>query len=136
MKPMYLVSLALMAVLAGCAGQQVGESQYVPAEGGPGYGGSGAAGDVNSVPGQRPPGGGEQAQGSSGSGVAGSGNAGTYGAGESSSGADMQKKCSLNEALKGAHSEQERQAILDQAMPGTTPDVRQQHLEMLRQQCH
>jgi hypothetical protein len=146
-----LPSLALAAVLAGCAGQQVGESQYVPAQGGPGYGGSGAAGDANSVPGERPPAGAGQPQGSSGSGVSGSGNAGTYGAGESGSApastggsaagastgsADMQKMCALEQRLQAAHDERERQAILDQAMPGTTPDLRQQHLEMLRQQCH
>ena len=143
-----LPALALAAVLAGCAGQQVGESQYVPAQGGPGYG---AAGDVNNVPGQRPPSGADQPQGSSGSGVSGSGNAGTYGAGESGSApastgssaagastgsADMQMMCALEQRLQAAHSEHERQAILDQAMPGMTPDLRQQHLEMLRQQCH
>ncbi|MGZ5202753.1 MAG: hypothetical protein ACXWC4_23565 [Telluria sp.] len=149
MKPsISLPALALAAVLAGCAGQQVGESQYVPAQGGPGYG---ANGDANNVPGQRPPPGAEQPQGSSGSGVSGSGNAGTYGAGESGSApastggsaagastgsADMQKMCALEQRLKAAHSEQERQFILDQAMPGTTPDLRQQHLEMLRQHCH
>ena len=143
-----VAALALAAVLAGCAGQQVGESQYVPAQGGPGYGGTG---DVNNVPGQRPPPGADQPQGSSGSGVSGSGNSGTYGSGESGSAPastgsgtagvstdnpDMQKMCALEGRLQAAHSEQERQAILDQAMPGATPDLRQQHLEMLRQQCH
>ncbi|MGZ5202228.1 MAG: hypothetical protein ACXWC4_20910 [Telluria sp.] len=147
MKPsISFLALALAAALAGCAGKQVSESEYVPAAGGPGYG----AGSANSVPGQRPPAG-EQPQGSSGTGVTGSGNAGTYGTGESGSApastggsaagatgssADMQATCALQERLRAARSEQERQAILDQAMPGMPPDLRQQHLEMLRQQCH
>jgi hypothetical protein len=136
------LSLALAAVLAGCAGQRASEPGYVPERGGPGYGPTSPTGGENTVPGDRPAGG-AQPQGSSGSGVTGSGNAGTYGTGESGSapastggGADMQAMCALQQRLKAAHSEHERQAILDQAMPGMTPDLRQQHLEMLRQQCH
>jgi hypothetical protein len=160
MKPsITLVPLALAAMLAGCAGQRASESEYVPPTGGPGYGPTAPGSDVNNVPGQRPPSAGAPAQGSSGTGVSGSGNAGTYGTGESgsapastggsaggasgasaggasSSSADMQAMCALQQRLQAARSEQERQAILDQAMPGMTPDLRQQHLEMLRQQCH
>jgi hypothetical protein len=157
--PITLVTLALAAMLAGCAGQQASESDYVPAAGGPGYGPTAPGSDVNNVPGQRPPAMGAQAQGSSGTGISGSGNAGTYGTGESGSApastgggaggtsggsaggtsgssADMQEMCALQQRLQAARSEHERQAILDQAMPGMTPDLRQQHLEMLREQCH
>jgi hypothetical protein len=149
MKPsISLLSLALAAMLAGCAGQPASESSYVPESGGPGYGPT-SPGGANVVPGDRPAAG-EQPQGGSGTGVTGSGNAGTYGTGESgsapastgggaagatTSGADMQAMCALQERLKAARSEHERQAILDQAMPGMTPDLRQQHLEVLRQQC-
>jgi hypothetical protein len=124
--------LALAAVLAGCSGQRASESGYVPERGGPGYGPTSPGGE-NTVPGDRPAGG--APQGSSASGITGSGNAGAYGTGESGS-ADMQAMCALQQRLKAAHSEHERQAILDQAMPGMTPDLRQQHLEMLREQCH
>jgi hypothetical protein len=150
MKPSIpFVSLALAAMLAGCASQPGSDSQYVPESGGPGYG-STSPGAANTVPGDRPPAD-MQPQGSSGTGVTGSGNAGTYGAGESgsapastggsgaggtASGADLQAMCALQQRLKAAHSEPERQAILDQAMPDMPPDLRQQHLEMLRQQCH
>jgi hypothetical protein len=149
------LALALAALLGGCAGQPASESEYVPASGGPGYGPVAPGSEVNSVPGDRPPADGAGAQGSSGTGVSQSGNAGAYGTGESGSApastgaqggggsagatsgtADIQSMCALQQRLKDAHSEQERQAILDQAMPGMTPDLRQQHLEMLRQECH
>ena len=32
-------------------------------------------------------------------------------------------------------NDQERQAMMDQQMKGMTPQVRQQHMEMMRQQC-
>lgn len=149
MKPTLFLSLLLVGALAGCAGQQGTTSDYVPAQGGPGYG----AGGGNTVPGDRPAAG-AMPQGSSGTGVTGSGNAGTYGTGESGSaaastgaqgasgagatagGPDKGSMCALQQRLDAAKSERDRQAIIDEAMPGMTPDLRQQHLEMLRQQCH
>lgn len=149
MKPIIFVSLLLGAALGGCAQQHAVQSDYVPAQGGPGYG----AGGANTVPGDRPAAGGALPQGSSGAGVTGSG--GAYGTGESGStgastgaqgasssagatsgGPDKQSMCALQQRLDAAKSEPERRAIIDEAMPGMTPDLRQQHLEMLRQQCH
>lgn len=152
--PIHVATLLCAGLLAGCAQQgRVGESEYVPEQGGPGYGTQAPGGNVNAVPGQRPAESG--AQGSGGTGVTGSGTPGAYGTGESGSAASMggaagsgqgasstgaatgsnQQVCAMYGRMMGARTPEERQSLMEQMMPGMSAASRQQHLEMMRRQC-
>jgi hypothetical protein len=50
-------------------------------------------------------------------------------------GMDMNQMCTMYRNMQSAPTEQ-RQAMLDQQMKGMSPEMRQQHMEMMRQQCH
>jgi hypothetical protein len=69
-----------------------------------------------------------------------SGSAGSTGSGGGSeqmgSGmtADQAAMCELNRRISSA-TPGERQAMLDQYMPGMSPEVREQHLAMMRERC-
>lgn len=146
--PIHIATLLYAGLLAGCAQQaRVGESEYVPEQGGPGYGTQAPGGNVNAVPGQRPAESG--AQGSGGTGVTGSGTPGAYGTGESGSAASMggaagsagaatgstQQACAMYGRMMGARTPEERQSLMEQMMPNMSAASRQQHLEMMRRQC-
>jgi hypothetical protein len=102
------------------------------------------------------------AQGSGGTGVTGSGAPGAYGTGESGNAAQMggtgsaaqgtgsqggssagatagargeQSTCALYSKLAKAGSAEERQNLLDRALPGMSPEMQQQHLAMMQKQC-
>jgi hypothetical protein len=126
MKPsLCAITLSLAGPLAGCSGWSgpghVSEAEYVPAQGGPGYGlrGPGSRADVNAVPGSRPP----------------AGAAGTSGSGGATGAGDQQAMCDLNRRLMAARSPMQRQAMIEQAMPGMSPDMQYRQLQFMRQQC-
>jgi hypothetical protein len=118
MLPLFAITLALAGPLAGCTSPgHVSETEYTPTEGGPGYGPVGPAADVNAVPGARPA-------------------AGTSGAtGAAATGSGQQAMCDLQRRMAAARSAEERQAMMDEAMAGMSPDMRDQQLRMMRQQC-
>jgi hypothetical protein len=124
LRPVHVLPLLLAGILAGCAGQgKMSESGYVPQQGGPGYGPEGPAAGANAVPGDVPPSSG--AQGSSNSGAT----------SNSAAPADQRTMCELHRRLMAARSQDERQALIAQAMPGMSPSMQQQHLDMMREQC-
>jgi hypothetical protein len=47
---------------------------------------------------------------------------------------DQAAMCELNRRISSAPPE-ERQAMLEQYMPGMSPDMREQHLAMMRARC-
>jgi hypothetical protein len=47
---------------------------------------------------------------------------------------DQAAMCELNRRISSA-APQERQAMLEQYMPGMSPDMREQHLAMMRARC-
>jgi hypothetical protein len=49
-------------------------------------------------------------------------------------GMDMNQMCAMYRNMQNTPMEQ-RQAMLDQQMKGMSPEMRQQHMEMMRQQC-
>jgi hypothetical protein len=51
-----------------------------------------------------------------------------------SEGMDMNHMCAMYRNMQNMPTE-ERQAMLDQQMKGMSPEMRQQHMEMMRQQC-
>jgi hypothetical protein len=116
--PLFAITLALAPLAACMSPGHVSETEYVPQEGGPGYGPTGPAGGANAVPGARPA-------------------AGTSGAtGAAATGSGQQPMCDLQRRMAAARSPEERQAIMDEAMAGMSPDMRDQQLRMMRQQCH
>lgn len=48
---------------------------------------------------------------------------------------DMESMCAMHRAMQSTASEQERQAMMDQRMGHMSPEMRQQHMEMMRQHC-
>jgi len=48
---------------------------------------------------------------------------------------DKDAMCAMYRGMRDAPSEQERQAMMERNMPGMSPEVRQQHMEMMQQQC-
>jgi hypothetical protein len=49
-------------------------------------------------------------------------------------GMDMSQMCAMHRNMQSMPMEQ-RQAMMDQQMKGMSPEMRQQHMEMMRQQC-
>jgi hypothetical protein len=43
--------------------------------------------------------------------------------------------CSMYRGMRDAPDDQARQAMMDRLMPGMSPEMRQRHMEMMRQQC-
>jgi hypothetical protein len=58
-------------------------------------------------------------------------------AGATSTGAplDQQSMCELQRRVSAARTPEERQALLEQAMPGMTPETQERHLQMMRESC-
>jgi hypothetical protein len=121
---LFAITLSLAGPLAGCSGWSgpghVSEAEYVPQQGGPGYGPQGPGANVNAVPGARPPAG---AAGTSG------------GAGATGAGGEQQAMCDLHRRLMGARSPEQRQAMIEQAMPEMSPEMQDRQLQIMRQQC-
>lgn len=103
------------------------------AVGGAGYQGTGGSGMSNPT--------GNVGGGSSGSEETGSagttGASGSSAAGAASSGAalDQQSMCELQRRVTAAHTPEERQALMEQAMPGMSQDARERRLQMMRESC-
>jgi len=113
-------ALFLAAALAGCATQgQMGRQEYLPEHGGPGYGPEGPASSTNVVPG--------------GPGPAASGTSGQAGTIRGS--ADEMGMCELHRRIMSARTPAERQALMEQYMPGMSADMRMQHMQMMRDRC-
>jgi hypothetical protein len=69
------------------------------------------------------------------SGAAGSGTAsGTHDAAAGMG--DRYEMCKLNQRIRSARTPEERQAIVEQAMPDMPQDSRERHLRMMQQSCH
>lgn len=43
--------------------------------------------------------------------------------------------CAMYRGMRDAQNEQARQALMERHMQGVSPQMRQQHMEMMRQQC-
>jgi hypothetical protein len=119
MKPLSFV-LAILApgllagALAGCSASQqhgsVSQSPGGPMRGpGASAGGSGAAGSTHFGYGCSP-----------------------LGAGMT---ADQVAMCELNRRITSARTPQERQAMLDQYLPGMSPEARARRLQMMQERC-
>lgn len=118
MTPIFTV-LVLAAALAGCATQgTMGRQEYLPEHGGPGYGPEGPASSTNVVPGGPGP-----ASGSSGQ------------AGTIQGSSNQVGMCELHRRIISAPTPGERQALMEQYMPGMSPDVRAQHMQMMQGYC-
>jgi hypothetical protein len=48
---------------------------------------------------------------------------------------DKESMCAMYRSMRDAPTEQERQAMMERNMPGMPPGMREQHMEMMRQQC-
>lgn len=48
---------------------------------------------------------------------------------------DKDAMCAMYRSMRDAPTEQARQAMMDQNMKAMSPRMRQQHMEMMRQQC-
>lgn len=94
---------------------------------GSGYQGSaGATGGMSSEPGIG-------SRGAAGRDSAGSsGSAGAAGSGVQ---LDQQSACELQRRVSAARTPEERQGLMDQAMPGMAPETQERHLQMMRQGC-
>jgi hypothetical protein len=70
---------------------------------------------------------------------AGAGSSGTTGSTSSGTGGqpgmDQYAMCEMNRRIMGARTPEERQALMDRNMPGVSPELREQHLQMMREQC-
>ena len=73
--------------------------------------------------------------GSAGSGTAsGSGSGSAYG-GETAGIDKWQEMCAQSRRITSAPTPEARQAMLEQAMPDISPEMRERHLEMMRKSC-
>lgn len=43
--------------------------------------------------------------------------------------------CAMYRSMQNAPTEQDRQAMMERNMQGMSPEMRQRHMEMMRQQC-
>jgi hypothetical protein len=48
---------------------------------------------------------------------------------------DEESMCAMYRNMRDAPTDQARQAMMDRNMQGMSPEMRQQHMEMMRQQC-
>ena len=72
--------------------------------------------------------------GSAGSGTA-SGSGSAYG-GETAGIDKWQDMCAQSRRIMNAPTPEARQAMMEQAMPDISPDMRERHLELMRKSCH
>lgn len=71
-----------------------------------------------------------------GCGMMGSSQAGSQAAGAGGmQGMNKEQMCAMYRSMRDAPNEQARQTMMDQRMQGMSPEMRQQHMEMMRQQC-
>lgn len=68
------------------------------------------------------------------------GGSGMMGAGAAGAPGEMQhmdkaSMCAMYRGMQNAPNEQARQAMMDQHMQGMSPEMRQRHIDMMRQQC-
>jgi hypothetical protein len=71
---------------------------------------------------------------------AGAGPSGTMGSTGSGTGeepgiGDQHAMCEMSRRIMGARTPEERQALMDQNMPGMSPELREQHVQMMSEQC-
>lgn len=107
-----LSTLALAAVLAGCA-QTTTSPDTMPRHGGPGDGPGGPMG-MNAPA---------------------STSAGSSAAGATGTPEQRQAMCDLNERMMAARTPEERQALQERYMQGMSPEMRERHMEMMRERC-
>jgi len=70
-------------------------------------------------------------------GASGSAGAGTAaGSGEHMGMQGHQDMCSMHQQMMSARTPEERQAMMEQAMPGMPREERERHLQMMQQMCH
>jgi hypothetical protein len=72
------------------------------------------------------------ATGAGSSGATGSTGSGT---GEETGRGDQRATCDTSRRIMGARTPAERQALMDQNMPDMSPELREQHLQMMLRQC-
>lgn len=48
---------------------------------------------------------------------------------------DKDAMCAMYRSMQNAPTEQDRQAMMERDMQGMSPEMRQRHMEMMRQQC-
>jgi hypothetical protein len=48
---------------------------------------------------------------------------------------DQAAMCELNRRISSARNPDERASLLEKYLPGMSPDMREQHLEMMRERC-
>lgn len=48
---------------------------------------------------------------------------------------DKQTMCQMYERMRSARTQEEHQAMMNQVMPGISPDMQQRHMQMMEQQC-
>jgi hypothetical protein len=48
---------------------------------------------------------------------------------------DQAAMCELNRRISSARNADERASLLERYLPGMSPDMREQHLEMMRERC-
>lgn len=60
---------------------------------------------------------------------------GNAGRGSQMERAERREMCDRYERMAGARTAEERMAMMDERMRDMSPEARQQHLDMLRQQC-
>lgn len=115
----------------GGSGTRQSSGSAAASMGSSGTGGSGESNPTGNV------GGGASGSEATGSAGGGSGVSGSSSAGAAASGAplDQQSMCELQRRVSAARTPEERQALLEQAMPGMTEETREQHLQMMRESC-
>ena len=75
------------------------------------------------------------ASGSAGSGTASGAGPGSSDGGETAGIASRQNMCAQSRRIMSAPTSEERQALMAQAMPDMPQDMRERHLQMMRQGC-
>jgi hypothetical protein len=48
---------------------------------------------------------------------------------------DQAAMCELNRRISGARTAEERESLIEKYLPGMSPDLREQHLKMMRERC-
>jgi hypothetical protein len=126
---MKLGAFALACLLAGCASEQSAGPPPAPATM-PGPGSAGQAGEVGM--GTPRPGG--CAMGGS---MRGGGMMGGMGQGSGAGMATMDQMamCDLSRQIGNARTPEEREELLARVMPNMAPEVRERHVQMMRQRC-
>jgi hypothetical protein len=124
MKPLLpLLAATCALVLAGCAarsGSSASQPESLPAQE------ASSAGGMSTEPGI----------GTSSPAVRDSaGSSGAAGAAGSGAQLDQQSACELQRRVSAARTPEERQALMDQAMPGLAPETQERHMQMMRESC-